>query len=76
MITEDFKGLLPSLCGLSHHQRNVAKAAFDRQANLPKVMELVETRFGLKPACPHCAGIWWRVTAQDMPLILLWATAS
>ncbi|WP_019868309.1 IS1595 family transposase [Methylovulum miyakonense] len=57
MIAEDFKELLSSLCGLSHHQRNVAKAALDRQTDLPEVIEVVETRFELKPACPHCAGI-------------------
>jgi hypothetical protein len=31
MITEDFKELLSSLCGLGHHQRNLAKAALDQQ---------------------------------------------
>jgi transposase-like protein len=55
MIAEDFKELLSSLCGLSHHQRNVAKAVLDRQTDLPEVIEVVETRFELKPACPHCA---------------------
>lgn len=57
MITDEFKELLSSLCGLSHHQRNVAKAALNRQTDLPEVLELVETRFELKLACPHCAGV-------------------
>ncbi|MFZ2451096.1 MAG: IS1595 family transposase [Methylovulum miyakonense] len=57
MITEDFKELLSSLCGLDHHQRNLAKAALNQQTDLPEAIEWVETRFELKPACPHCAGI-------------------
>ncbi|WP_019868165.1 IS1/IS1595 family N-terminal zinc-binding domain-containing protein [Methylovulum miyakonense] len=55
MITEDFNELLSNL--FSHHQRSVIKAALDRQTGLPEVIELVETRFELKPACPYCAGI-------------------
>jgi|GEM_PF-5410449 len=50
MIAEDFKELLSSLCGLSHHQRNVAKAALNQQTDLPEVIDVVETRFELKPA--------------------------
>jgi len=57
MIAEDFKELLSNLCGLSHHQRSVIKAALDRQTDLPEVIELLETRFEQKPACPHCACI-------------------
>ena len=57
MIVEDFKELLLSLCGLSHHQRNLAKAALNQQTDLPEVIGLIEARFELKPACPHCAGI-------------------
>jgi transposase-like protein len=57
MIAIDFKELLSSLCGLGHHQRNLAKAALNQQTDLPEVLEVVETCFELKPSCPHCAGI-------------------
>ena len=56
MIADDFKELLSSLCGLGHHQRNLAKAALNQQTDLPEALEVVETCFELKPACPHCAG--------------------
>jgi transposase-like protein len=56
MIAKDFKELLSSLCGLGHRQRNVAKAALNQQTDLPEVLEVIETCFELKPACPHCAG--------------------
>jgi transposase-like protein len=55
MIADDFKKLLSSLCGLGHHQRNLAKAALNQQTDLPEVLEVVETCFELKPGCPHCA---------------------
>lgn len=57
MIADDFKELLSSLRGLGHHQRNLAKAALDRQTDLPEVLERVEARFESKSVCPHCAGI-------------------
>jgi len=57
MITDEFKELLLTLRGLNHHQRNLTKVALNQQTDLPEVLELLESRFELKPACPHCAGI-------------------
>ena len=57
MIIDEFNELLLTLRGLNHHQRNLVKAALNQQADLPEVLELIEARFELKPACPHCAGI-------------------
>jgi hypothetical protein len=49
MIADDFKKLLSSLCGLGHHQRNLAKAALNQQTDQPEVLEVVETCFELRP---------------------------
>ncbi|POZ52249.1 hypothetical protein AADEFJLK_01724 [Methylovulum psychrotolerans] len=57
MIAEEFKELLSSLRGLGHHQRNLAKATLNPQTDLPETLGVIEARFELNPACPHCAGI-------------------
>jgi transposase-like protein len=57
MIAEEFNELLSSLRGLGHHQRNLAKATLNQQTDLAETLEVIEARFELNPACPHCAGI-------------------
>ena len=55
MTTAEFMELITTLCELDHHKRNLVKAALNQQTDAIKILELIEARFELKNACPHCA---------------------
>ena len=57
MTTAEFMELISTLRELDHHQRNLVKVALNQQTDATKILELIEARFELKSACPHCAGV-------------------
>lgn len=49
--------LLTAMRELDHHQRKVLNTALNRQSDGLRVIELIETSFDTKSACPHCANV-------------------
>jgi len=57
MTTAEFMELITTLNELDHHKRNLVKTVLNQQTDAIKILELIEARFELKSACPHCAGV-------------------
>ncbi len=57
MRNAEFMKLLTAMRELDHHQRKVLNTALNRQSDGLRVIELIETSFDTKSACPHCANV-------------------
>ena len=57
MRNAEFMKLLTAMSELDHHQRKVLNTALNRQSNGLRVIELIETSFDTKSACPHCTNV-------------------
>jgi transposase-like protein len=56
MRSAEFMQLLAVIRELNHHQRKQLVSFLDQQSDDSKVLELIESCFDTKRACPHCAG--------------------
>jgi transposase-like protein len=57
MRSAEFMQLLIAIRKLNHHQRNQLGSLLNQQSDEPKILELIESCFDTKSACPHCAGV-------------------
>jgi transposase-like protein len=57
MRSAEFMQLLAAIRELNHHQRKQLISFLGQQSDEPKVLELIESCFDAKSACPHCASV-------------------
>jgi hypothetical protein len=57
MKSAEFMLLITAIDELDHHQRKLLSAALNRRSDELKALELIETCFEARNACPHCANL-------------------
>jgi transposase-like protein len=55
MNTAEFAQLLGGIPNMNHQQRKQLLKELEQQGDNSKVIEMIETGFDAKAACPHCA---------------------
>ena len=57
MKSAEFMLLITAIDKVDHHQRKLLSAALNQLSDEPKVLELIETCFEARDACPHCTSV-------------------